>query len=109
MKIKNIWRLFPLAILIGIFSYFYFKGKNNRTKFYESKINEKIIDSSDWQKKTTEYYLENGLSIDITILDNIHLKVGDSISKQAESKKYSIYRKNQFGKYEFYKNYNIND
>lgn len=109
MKVQNTWRLFPLVIVLGIFLYFYFKGKNNRTKFYETEINEKIVDSSNWQKRTTEYYLANGLSIDITVLDSIRLKVGDSISKKEKSKEYRIYRKNKFGKYEFYKNYNLED
>lgn len=107
MKIKDLWKFYPLLVIIGIFSYFHIKGENNRTKFYESKLNEKIIDSSDWQKRTTEYYLENGLRINVTVLDSIHLEVGDSISKQSQSKEYSIYRKNRFGKYEFYKNYSI--
>lgn len=107
MKTKNVWRLYPLMILIGIFIYFYFIGKDNRTKFYESKINEKVIDSSDWQKRTIEYYLENGLSINITVLDSIDLKVGDSISKKTNTNEFKIYRKNTLGNYEYYNKYNL--
>ncbi|WP_430614145.1 hypothetical protein [Flavobacterium sp. JP2137] len=107
MKTKNVWRLYPLMILIGIFIYFYFIGKDNRTKFYESKINEKVIDSSDWQKRTIEYYLENGLSINITVLDSIDLKVGDSISKKTNTNEFKTYRKNTLGNYEYYNKYNL--
>ncbi|WP_370899830.1 hypothetical protein [Chryseobacterium gossypii] len=107
MRIKNIWRSYPFIILIGIFLYFYFSGKNNNNKFYNNKINCKIVDSNNWQRRTVEYKLENGLKIDITILDSIKLKVGDSISKEANSKSYNVYRKSTSGKYNFYKNYNI--
>lgn len=106
MNLKNIWKLIPLAVIVGVFLFFYFKGKNARMKFYESKVNEKIVSSNNWQKRTTEYYLENGLSIDITILDSIHLNIGDSISKEANTTEFNIYKMNKEGRYEFYKKYN---
>lgn len=107
MKIRNSWRLYPLWLLLGLCGYFYFTGKYNRTKFYERSINEKVIDSSDWQKRTIEYYLENGLSINITVLDRIDLKVGDSIVKESETNQFKAYRKESNGTYNFYKSYSL--
>jgi hypothetical protein len=107
VKLKNIWRLYPLGVLIGIFIYFYFVGKSNKMTFYESSIQEKIVDRDDWQKRTVEYYLENGLSIGITVLDSIDLKIGDSIFKEAKTFKFKIYRKSKVDKYEFYKDYEL--
>lgn len=79
------------------FFYFYFTGTYNRTKFYERSINEKVIGSSDWQKRTIEYYLENGLSINIAVLDRIDLKIGDSIVKESETNQFKVYRKESNG------------
>jgi len=39
-------------------------------------------------------------------MNNNPLNVGDSISKEANTNEFSIYRKDSFGKYKFYKNYN---
>lgn len=107
MKIKNIWRLYPLGILIGIFLYFYWIGRDNKKQFYDSILNEKIIASNDWQKRTIEYYLENGLSINITVLDSIDLKIGDSIVKESNTNHFKIYRKESKGVYTFYDSYNL--
>ncbi len=107
MKIRNSWRLYPLWLLLGLFFYFHFTGTYNRTKFYERSINEKVIDSSSWQTRTIEYYLENGLSINITVLDRIDLKVGDSIVKGLQTNQFKVYRKESDGKYKFHKHYTL--
>ena len=105
MKFKKMWKyLFPLTVLILIFTFFNIRGCVNDRKFYENSINETIIDSSDWQGRVTEFYLKSGIRIDITVLDSVDLKVGDSISKEAFSYKFDIFRKKN-GKYSFYKNY----
>lgn len=107
MKAKSYYRFIPILLGLIAFGYFYlykFVYLGNK-KFKESSINEKIIDSSNWPKRSTFYYLKDGLSIELSVLDSLHLKIGDSISKEANTTKFNVYRKNKEDKYEFYKSY----
>ena len=91
-------------IFFGIFA---FVGNRNRAYFYKSKIESKIIDSSNWQMRTCEYYLPNDLQINISVLDTFKLFVGDSISKEAKSWNYKVFRKrNNEQKFQFVNSYN---
>ena len=96
-----------MVLIIVFFLVFYLIGKKERDNFYISEINSKIIICSDPQKKVVEYYLPNDLQIDVTVVDDIDIKVGDSISKKAQTSKYSVYKKNDKGKYVFFKSYDI--
>lgn len=105
MKVKKIWKyLFLIGGLILIFTFFSLRGCVNDKQFYKKSINERIIDSNDWQGRVTEFSLQSGLRIDVTVLDSVDLQVGDSISKEAFSYKFCIFRKKN-GKYSFYKDY----
>ncbi|MGE8555709.1 MAG: hypothetical protein ACN6OB_17460 [Chryseobacterium jejuense] len=104
---KNYYRFIPILLGLLAFSYFYlykFVYIGNK-KFKESSINGKIIDSSNWAKRSTFYYLKDGLSIELSALDSLHLKIGDSILKEPNTTKFNVYRKNKENKYEFYKSY----
>ncbi|TXF79044.1 hypothetical protein [Chryseobacterium sp.] len=108
MKAKSYYRFIPILLGLIAFSYFYlykFVYLGNK-KFKESSINEKIIDSSNWPKRSTFYYLQHGLSVEQSVLDSLHLKIDDSISKEANTTEFNVYRKSKEGKYEFYKRYN---
>ena len=70
-------------------------GNKQRQKFYKSKINSTIINSSDSEKKVVEYYLPNDLEIDVSVVENINIKVGDFISKDIVSWEYQVYKKMQ--------------
>ena len=94
---------------ILIFTIFGIIGHKNRQKFFETEINSRILDSSNWQKRTTEYYLKDKIQIDITILDSVKLRVGDSISKSAKSWNYKIFRKGSNGKYYYYQSYKMDE
>lgn len=105
IKFKKIFKyLFPIAVIVLILTYYGVVGEKNRKKFYKNSISETIIDSSDYQKRVIEYILKSGVRINISVLDSADLKVGDSISKEAFSYKFDIFRKKN-GKYSFYKNY----
>lgn len=80
-------------------------GDKQRQKFYEAKINSTIINFSDVEKKVVEYYLPNDLEIDVSVVEDINIKVGDSISKDKESWEYKVYKKNTDNIFEFYKTY----
>ncbi|AYN05479.1 hypothetical protein EAG11_15975 [Flavobacterium sp. 140616W15] len=51
MKLKEIWRLYPIVLVIVFYSVFYLIGKRKRDNFCINEINSKIIGSSDPQKK----------------------------------------------------------
>jgi hypothetical protein len=101
----------PLVfILIFLLPFLFFVpfqilGNKQRQKFHKAKINSTIISSSDLGKKVVEYYLPNDLEIDVSLVEDINIKVGDSISKDVESWEYKVYKKNADNTFEFYKTY----
>lgn len=108
MKLKSIWPVFSAIMLVVIyFSVFYLIGKKERDDFCKNEINSKITSCSNPQKKVVEYYLPNNLQIDVSVVDEIDIKVGDSISKKKQTSEYSVYKKNEKGKYYFFKLYDI--
>jgi hypothetical protein len=99
-----------IYILIFLLPFLFFipfqiLGNKQRQKFYKAKINSTIINSSDLEKKVVEYYLTNDLEIDVSVVEDINIKVGDSISKDKESWEYKVYIKNKDNTFEFYKTY----
>ena len=103
---KNIGKFYPVGVLVLIFIFFYFTGKENDNNFFSAKINSKIKTRNNWQIRATEFYLENGLRIDSTISNSIQLKIGDSIAKKANTWSFEVFRKDVIGRYEFNKRYN---
>lgn len=109
MKINNIWKLLPIFIIIGIVIFFEWKSSDERKVFYVSGINSHITKkNNNWSGGRSYDYL-TGNNITITLLNKNSLEIGDSISKIANTNHFKVYRKNRFGKYEFYKDYDIND
>jgi hypothetical protein len=92
--------LYPIICVFGIFLIFGIKGKINDTRFYNNKINSLIINSNNWQIRTTEFYLENGLVI-YSLLNKLDLQIGDSIVKLPKTYIYEVYRKDFNGAYIF--------
>lgn len=93
MEIKKIIRFYPIAVLLGIFTYFYWSGKRNNDKFYKLKFNSLIVERNNWQLRTTEFYMQNGLRIDSNAICDSKLKLGDSITKEANSDLFKVYRR----------------
>ena len=107
MKFKHSWRLYPLFLIFGVFFYFHVTGKRKRMEFYERAINEKIIDSSDWQKRTITYYLESGLEINCTPVDHWNINVGDSLVKTVNTRLFTVYKKNTESVYVRYGSFDL--
>lgn len=95
-------KILPLFIVIvGVTIFITYNNRLNR-KFIQSEVNSKIIKRNNWQLRTTEFYLKNGLRIDSTFKNKFDLKIGDSISKKSNTHFFIVYRKEN-GKYKFYK------
>lgn len=95
-------KILPLVIaIVGITVFIIY---NNRLdgKFIQSEVNSKIVKRNNWQLRTTEFHLKNGLRIDSTFKNKFDLKIGDSISKKLNTRFFLVYRKEN-GKYKFYK------
>jgi hypothetical protein len=103
---NNKLRFLPLiAVFLILIIYLLYQNNLNQTFFYKS-VNSTIIKRNNWQLRATEFYLKNGLRIDSTYITPFELKIGDSISKKANTGKFRVYRKIN-NKYIFYKNYNM--
>ena len=93
-----------IIILIGIsvIAYFHFSGKRNHNKFYTSKINSLIIKRDNWQRRATEFYLQDGIQIDSSSIpgNELDLKLNDSIVKNANSNQFKVYRKTGTGHFQ---------
>ncbi|WP_433833418.1 hypothetical protein [Flavobacterium anhuiense] len=100
LKFKK--NLIPLFIVVSGVTVFIVYNIQLNKKFIQVEVNSIIIKRNNWQLRTTEFYLKNGLRIDSTFKDNFDLKIGDSISKRPNTKTFSVYRMKN-GKYKFYK------
>ena len=102
---KKYIKFLPLVIAVIAISVFLVFVNYNYSKFYREKVNSKVTGRSNWQLRTTEFYLENGLQVDSTGILPYDIKVGDSISKEVNTRKFNVYRKSKFNRFEFYKAY----
>ena len=107
MRIKSIWKLFPVVLIIGIIFFFEKKSSLEREKFKESAINSYIVKKkSNWTGgRSYDYLTKNGIVI--TLLNKYSLVMGDSVSKQNDTFKFKIYRKDSLGNYKYYNSYDL--
>lgn len=105
MKSKYI-KFLPIVIVVIAVVVFLVYNNHLNNRFYLEKVNSKVVKRSNWQLRTTEFYLKNGLRIDSTGILPLDIKVGDSISKEANTGKFKVYRKNNFNQYVLDKTYN---
>lgn len=105
--IKKAFRFIPLLVVtIGVIAFIFYNAKVNK-KFISSGFESVIIKRDNWQLRTTEFYLENGLKVDSNHVNNFDLRIGDSISKKANTGVFKVYRKDVSGKHQFYKKLNL--
>lgn len=108
MKGKIYYRFIP--IILGLIAFIYFYVYRivflNNNYFYQNNIQTKIIRVYNYENKSLQFYYTKDYCITTTDTKNDTLQVGDSISKEANTVKFSVYRKNRKDKYEFYKSYN---
>jgi hypothetical protein len=65
MKIKNLWRLFPIFIIIGIIIFFERKGYLERQKFHKTVINSLVTKkNSNWSGgRSYDYLTKNNVVV----------------------------------------------
>lgn len=103
-KFINILKVLPLIIVaIGFVLFVICKHRTN-VKFTKLEVNSIVVKRDNWQLRATEFYLQNGLRVDSSAMNNFDLKLGDSISKQDSTQSFDVYRKRN-GTYEFYTTY----
>jgi hypothetical protein len=92
---KIFLKIWPILLLVGILSFFNIKGYYNYQRFYDESFNAIVIKRNNWQLRTTEFYLDNGIQIDSSGIPGYEfdLKKGDSIVKTQVSKKFKVFRK----------------
>jgi len=98
--------MLPLIIVAIGFVLFVIYNHRLNVKFTKLEVNSTVVKRDNWQLRTTEFYLQNGLRVDSSSINNFDLKLGDSISKQDSTQSFNVYRKRN-GKYEFYITYII--
>ena len=102
---KKYIKFLPIVIVvIAILAFLVYNNKQNKN-FYREKVNSTVVARNNWQLRATEFYLKNGLRVDSTYIMPLDLKIGDSISKEAESNIFKIYRKDKLNRYRLNKVY----
>lgn len=105
----NILKLLPFALIIGLIIALQIRGMTFTKSFYKKTINLKVVSSNDWQLRSIDFYLSDNTRINFTQPIGDKFKIGDSVSKPANSYMFKVYRKNETGEYEFFKEYNYED
>lgn len=78
----------------------HFRGKKLTREFYNVEINSLVVRKSDWQKRSIDFYLDNGMILNLRAPDQGRLRTGDLIKKPKNTYVYNIYRRNSEGRYE---------
>jgi hypothetical protein len=89
---RVVFAIFPIVIVALFLFYMNYRGEVNYEKFVKARINSHVVKRSDWQLRTIEFYLDNGLKINITDLNNLYLNEGDSISKESNTNRFKVYK-----------------
>lgn len=107
MRAKNSWKLFPVILIMGIIFFFETKSSLEREKFKESVIHSVIVKKKgNWTGgRSYDYHTKNGIVL--THLNTYSLEIGDSISKQNDTFKFKLYRKDSVGNYKYYNSYDL--
>lgn len=107
MKLKKIWKLYPIVIFIGLIYFFNRKSSLERQQFFETELNNCIIaKKNNWSGgRSYNYITNNGITIILLQRDN-SIQIGDSIVKKSNSNIFNIYRKTN-NNYQFYKKHHI--
>ena len=72
--------------------------------FFQTEINSKIVKSNDWQMKSIDYYLEDGIKLNFLNTGLNKIAIGDSVSKEPNTFYYKVYRR-QTDHYTFFATY----
>ncbi|WP_162903452.1 hypothetical protein [Taibaiella koreensis] len=95
-----------IGFIIGSFVYLSIKEKQTNKQFYKMEIKAIVIKRSDWQKRSIDFYLNNGTHLNFIAPATGKLEIGDSVHKARQTFNYSVFRKNVDGVYAIAGNYN---
>ena len=97
-KISNV---IPFFILFGILIFLDISHRINNNKFYEKSFHSLVVDCKNYGKEANaNFLLKNDLYI-YSMVGDLDVKLGDSIIKESNTYKYKVYRKNEYGKYNY--------
>lgn len=102
---RTFFSIFIIAILMGGFIFLFVREDRLTKEFYEMKINSLVTKSSDWQKRSIDFYLANGVVLNFVVPIEDKLKLGDSISKKSNTYLYKVYRKDTEDVYVYFTEY----
>jgi len=107
MRAKSYYRFIPILLGLIAITYFYVYRMvfRNSNYFYKNDVQAKIIRIYNYENKSLQFYYSDDYCITTTDTKNDTLQIGDSISKNSNTEEFNIFRKDNFGKYKFYKNY----
>lgn len=95
MKRKAIFRVVILAGIVLFVAFKFLYGSYRSNKFYNAKLNHLVTQRDNSALRSTVFELANGVEIDSSLVDGFDLRVGDSVVKDAGSRRFSVYRKTQ--------------
>lgn len=107
MKLKKLWKLYPIVIFVGFIYFFSKKSSLERQQFLKMKLNDYVIEKkNNWSGgRSYDYITNNGIVITLLKTDN-SIQIGDSIVKKNNSNIFCIHRKIN-NNYQFYKKHRI--
>lgn len=105
MRNKTIVGLITFILFCFTIIYFLSKAKNNLDYFTKNEINAKIIKVYNYENKSLEFYYTKNYCITTTDTKGDTLVIGDSIQKEKNTIKFSVFRKNKYNKYELFNAY----
>ena len=107
MKNRKYLNFIPIILVLIIVSFFLLRAQNEINHFNENKINLKIIRVYNYYDKSLQFQYDENYCITTTDTKGDTLRIGDSISKIKNGTKFKVFRKNKYGKYTFYNDYEI--
>lgn len=94
IKLQEVGAILVIVIVLGIGTYFWLRQKLLRKKFYNMSLNSIVVKRRDWLKSSIDFYLDNGVNLNILVPADDKMKISDSISKPSGTFKYNVYRRN---------------
>ncbi|OJV54977.1 MAG: hypothetical protein BGO31_16715 [Bacteroidetes bacterium 43-16] len=78
----------------------HFRGQRIAKEFYEKEFSATVVNFSNWQGRSTDFYLNNKITLNFSNPVDGEIEIGDSIRKSSNTYIYSIYRKQTEGSFE---------
>jgi hypothetical protein len=84
-----------LAVILIAYNFVYapYKTYKNKTAFYQNRFSSVVVSSGSFEGRTIEFQLDNGLKIYFFPAANNKIAIGDSVRKERNTYKYTVYRK----------------